>query len=53
MKLEVEQVEPKLHFALIKNLPGLLNKQLSNTKNKTYLCDRCLVWNLNKTKMFS
>jgi len=29
------------HFALIKNLSGLLSKQLPNKKNKKFFCDRC------------
>lgn len=56
----------KFHFALIKNLSGLLQTQLSNNRNKKYLCERCLIHfttqenlnkhlfdcrNLNKTKI--
>ncbi|CAH1122130.1 unnamed protein product [Ceutorhynchus assimilis] len=30
------------HFACIKNLNGLLNKQLGNIHNKKWICERCL-----------
>lgn len=30
------------HFAYIKNLNGLLNKQLGNIHNKKWICERCL-----------
>ncbi|KAJ8931580.1 hypothetical protein NQ314_015492 [Rhamnusium bicolor] len=30
------------HFALIKDLSRLINKQVGNVKNKKYFCERCL-----------
>lgn len=40
--LEVVEVVEIFHFALIKNLHRLLYNQISKSKNKKYLCERCL-----------
>lgn len=33
---------PKLHYVWIKNLSRLVRKQLTNSKNKCFICDKCL-----------
>lgn len=37
-----DALPPKIHYVWIENLSRLIRKQLTSSKNKCYVCDRCL-----------
>ena len=46
-----KNVIPKMHYVWVKNLPALINSQVSSHKGKIYLCDRCLHYFHSKEKL--